>query len=123
MESCSFTTSQTSDRLTVSLSLLRPPPSISQFIFSLDVRFWNSCIEEYGSEGVNKILIGNKSDRNEKRMVTEQQGGVLAQQLGIQFMETSAKTGEGVREAFLTLARYPSVCIQDPYHRHSFHRH
>ena len=55
---------------------------------------------------MNKILIGNKSDWNDKRVVTEQQGRELAQELGIQFMETSAKVNEGVEEAFFTLARY-----------------
>jgi len=50
-------------------------------------------------------LIGNKSDWNDKRVITEQQGRELAQELGIQFMETSAKVNEGVEEAFFTLAR------------------
>jgi len=58
---------------------------------------------------VNKILIGNKSDWNDKRVITEQQGRELAQELGIQFMETSAKVNEGVEEAFFTLARYLSL--------------
>ena len=51
-------------------------------------------------------MIGNKSDWNDKRVITEQQGRELAQELGIQFMETSAKVNEGVEEAFFTLARY-----------------
>ena len=54
-------------------------------------------------------MIGNKSDWNDKRVITEQQGRELAQELGIQFMETSAKVNEGVEEAFFTLARYLSV--------------
>ena len=75
----------------------------------LDIRTWHSNIEQHASEGVNKILIGNKSDWNDKRVVTEQQGRELAQELGIQFMETSAKVNEGVEEAFFTLARYISA--------------
>ena len=54
---------------------------------------------------MNKILIGNKSDWTEKRAVTEEQGRELANELGIKFMETSAKVNEGVEEAFFTLAR------------------
>ena len=54
---------------------------------------------------MNKILIGNKSDWTEKRAVTEEQGRELANELGIKFMETSAKINEGVEEAFFTLAR------------------
>lgn len=54
---------------------------------------------------MNKILIGNKSDWTDKRAVTEEQGRELANELGIKFMETSAKINEGVEEAFFTLAR------------------
>lgn len=75
-----------------------------------DIRTWHSNIEQHASEGVNKILIGNKSDWTDKRAVTEEQGRELADELGIKFMETSAKVNEGVEEAFFTLARsvYPS---------------
>ena len=54
---------------------------------------------------MNKILIGNKSDWSDKRVITEEQGRDLARELGIRFMETSAKVNEGVEEAFFTLAR------------------
>lgn len=33
-----------------------------------DVRNWFSNIEQHASEGVNKILIGNKCDMEEKRV-------------------------------------------------------
>ena len=51
------------------------------------------------------MLIGNKSDWTDKKVVTEEQGRALADELGIRFMETSAKISEGVEEAFFTLAR------------------
>ncbi|KAJ3574979.1 hypothetical protein NP233_g1396 [Leucocoprinus birnbaumii] len=70
-----------------------------------NIRTWHSNIEQHASEGVNKILIGNKSDWTDKRAVTEEQGRELANELGIRFMETSAKVNEGVEEAFFTLAR------------------
>lgn len=72
----------------------------------LDIRTWHSNIEQHASEGVNKILIGNKCDWTDKRAVTEEQGRELAAELGIKFMETSAKVNEGVEEAFFSLARY-----------------
>lgn len=71
----------------------------------IDIRTWHANIEQHASEGVNKILIGNKSDWTDKRAVTEEQGRELANELGIKFMETSAKVNEGVEEAFFTLAR------------------
>lgn len=78
---------------------------VSLTIFFTDIRTWHSNIEQHASEGVNKILIGNKSDWTDKRAVTEEQGRELANELGIKFMETSAKVNEGVEEAFFTLAR------------------
>jgi len=70
-----------------------------------NIRTWYSNIEQHASEGVNKILIGNKCDWTDKRAVTEQRGRELAEELGIKFMETSAKVNEGVEESFFTLAR------------------
>jgi Ras-related protein Rab-8A len=45
---------------------------ISYFI--QDVRNWFSNIEQHASEGVNKILIGNKCDMEDKRVNDEHQG-------------------------------------------------
>ncbi|KAH0590134.1 GTPase Ypt2 [Termitomyces sp. 'cryptogamus'] len=71
-----------------------------------NIRTWHANIEQHASEGVNKILIGNKSDWTDKKIVTEEQGRELAAELGIKFMETSAKANDGVEEAFFTLARF-----------------
>jgi len=70
-----------------------------------NIRTWHSNIEQHASEGVNKILVGNKSDWNEKRIVTEEQGRQLAEELSVKFMETSAKVNDNVEEAFFILAR------------------
>jgi GTPase SAR1 family protein len=53
---------------------------------------------------VNKILIGNKCDWEEKRAVSTEQGQALADELGIPFMEVSAKTNINVEKAFFSLA-------------------
>ncbi|GFZ43144.1 Ras-related protein SEC4, partial [Saitozyma sp. JCM 24511] len=70
-----------------------------------NIRTWHSNIEQHASPGVNKILIGNKCDWDEKRSVTLEQGKELADEFGLRFLETSAKANEGVEEAFFTLAR------------------
>jgi Ras-related protein Rab-8A len=70
-----------------------------------DIRTWHSNIEQHASPGVNKILIGNKCDWDEKRAVSLEQGKALADEYGLRFLETSAKANEGVEEAFFTLAR------------------
>lgn len=46
------------------------------------------------------MLIGNKSDLEQRRAVTYAEGENFAQQNGLIFMETSAKTDDNVEEAF-----------------------
>lgn len=70
-----------------------------------NIRNWIRNIDQYASEGVNKILIGNKCDNLERRVVDRERGAELAREYGLKFIETSAKTGINVEEAFLTLAR------------------
>lgn len=50
------------------------------------------------------MLIGNKCDWEEKRAVSTQQGQALANELGIPFMEVSAKSNINVEQAFFKLA-------------------
>jgi len=49
-------------------------------------------------------LVGNKVDLP-KRDVTTKEALDLSQQYGIPYVETSAKTRQGVEEAFFTLVR------------------
>lgn len=97
------------------LHVARLPDLAIRSLDDVDIRTWHSNIEQHASEGVNKILIGNKSDWTDKKAVTEEQGRELAEELGIRFMETSAKINEGVEEAFFTLARWVSDIISSPY--------
>lgn len=70
-----------------------------------NIRNWLRNIDQYASEGVNKILIGNKCDDIDRRVVERERGVELAREYGLKFMETSAKNGVNVDEAFFTLAR------------------
>ena len=47
-----------------------------------------------------KILVGNKSDLADNRVVSTDEARNFAEQIGAQYFETSAKTGDGVDEAF-----------------------
>ena len=69
-----------------------------------DIRTWFSNVEQHATEGVNKILIGNKCDWEEKRAISTEQGQALANELGIPFMEVSAKSNINVEKAFFSLA-------------------
>lgn len=71
---------------------------------STDIRTWFSNVEQHASEGVNKILIGNKCDWEEKRVVSTEQGQALADELGIPFLEVSAKSNINIEKAFYSLA-------------------
>ena len=69
-----------------------------------DIRTWFSNVEQHATEGVNKILIGNKCDWEEKRVVSTERGQQLADELGIPFLEVSAKSNINVEKAFYSLA-------------------
>lgn len=59
-----------------------------------------------GAEVVPCILVGNKNDLEEKRVVAVAEGAAMAQKLGIPaFIETSAKNRVNVDEAFFNLVR------------------
>jgi tRNA U34 5-carboxymethylaminomethyl modifying GTPase MnmE/TrmE len=46
------------------------------------------------------MLVGNKNDLNDKRKVSYEKGYEFAQRNNINFIETSAKTGENVENVF-----------------------
>lgn len=49
-------------------------------------------------------MIGNKCDWEEKRVVSQEQGQALADELGIPFLEVSAKSNINIDKAFFSLA-------------------
>jgi len=46
------------------------------------------------------VLVGNKTDLNDKREVTTQQGEEEAKKNNLMFIETSAKVGHNVKNLF-----------------------
>uniref|UniRef100_A0A8C1J5J2 small monomeric GTPase n=1 Tax=Cyprinus carpio TaxID=7962 RepID=A0A8C1J5J2_CYPCA len=70
-----------------------------------NIKNWIRNIEEHASADVEKMILGNKCDINEKRQVSKDRGEKLALEYSIKFMETSAKANINVENAFLTLAR------------------
>lgn len=79
-------------------------PTNTPTLTHIDIRTWFSNVEQHATEGVNKILIGNKCDWEEKRVVSTERGQQLADELGIPFMEVSAKSNINVEKAFFNLA-------------------
>ncbi|GAB2235054.1 hypothetical protein Drorol1_Dr00004332 [Drosera rotundifolia] len=71
-----------------------------------NIRNWIRNIEQHASDNVNKILVGNKADMDEsKRAIPTSKGQALADEYGIKFFETSAKTNLNVEEVFFSIAR------------------
>ena len=65
------------------------------------VYYWIKQIRSNDSENkISLILVGNKSDLVHKRQITKEQGEELAAHLKLKFVETSAKNGDGINEAF-----------------------
>ncbi len=54
--------------------------------------------------GIILILVGNKVDLKDQRVVATSEGEEMASKLGVSYMETSALTGENITDAFKMLA-------------------
>ncbi|CAO3634277.1 unnamed protein product [Mucor hiemalis] len=59
---------------------------------------------ERGDEAI-VVLVGNKTDLNEKRNVTTEEGEKRAKELNVMFIETSAKAGHNVKILFRKIAQ------------------
>ena len=69
------------------------------------IRDWMAQIQANAEKDeLGLVLLGNKCDV-EPRVVTEEQGNKMAEELHISYFETSALTGQGIKEAFEQLAR------------------
>lgn len=68
------------------------------------VEEWLSEINRHASEGTRKLLIGNKIDLADQKEVSTDSAQRFADKIDVPFVETSAKTGAGVEDAFTQLA-------------------
>ena len=65
-----------------------------------NIKNWLQDIHEESPKTVLIVLIGNKIDLEDKRIISFDDGKNFANENGLIFMETSAKTGEGINEIF-----------------------
>lgn len=96
--------SPTSDHSTARHPFSQTPHDNGLGLTSTDIRTWFENVEQHATEGVNKILIGNKCDWEDKRVVSQEKGQGLADELGIPFLEVSAKSNINIDKAFYSLA-------------------
>jgi small GTP-binding protein len=69
-----------------------------------NVKQWLQEIDRYGDEKVNILLVGNKCDRTSDKVVDNTAAKEYADQLGIPFLEASAKNATNVEKIFVTMA-------------------
>ncbi|XP_059489171.1 ras-related protein Rab-10 [Neocloeon triangulifer] len=65
---------------------------------------WLRNIDEHANEDVEKMILGNKCDMEDKRQVAKERGEAIAREHGVRFMETSAKANINIEQAFHELA-------------------
>lgn len=65
---------------------------------------WMRDIKTRAPPDCDIVLCGNKSDLDNDRVVTFDEGKQLAEEYGVQFFETSALTGHNVEKMFTALA-------------------
>ncbi|KAH9024951.1 ras-domain-containing protein [Lactarius pseudohatsudake] len=61
---------------------------------------WFNEIRTYVSGPVDKVIVGNKVDKDHQRQVPTAEAAAFARKMGCRSAETSAKTAVGVRNAF-----------------------
>jgi len=69
------------------------------------VEEWLNEVNRHASESTLKLLVGNKADLQDDKKVSSEEAKKFADNLGISFLETSAKNSTNVEVAFLTMAK------------------
>jgi Ras-related protein Rab-6A len=70
-----------------------------------NTRKWVDDVRGERGNDVIIVLVGNKTDLNDKREVTTQQGEEEAKKNNLMFIETSAKVGHNVKNLFRRIAQ------------------
>jgi len=83
----------------------------------LNLSQWLEDLKSYGDPDLTVVVVGNKSDLCQStsdnpdgtaslsRQVTHEEALSWAEERGLEYIETSAKTGDNVEEAFAKIAR------------------
>lgn len=61
---------------------------------------WCTQIKTYSWDNAQVVLVGNKCDLEDERVVSTERGKQLADQIGLEFFETSAKENINVKAVF-----------------------
>lgn len=66
-----------------------------------NLKSWLDDVRELAHPDISIMVVGNKIDKNGRREVTKEEGQHFAEQNGLLFLETSAKTSQNVYEVSL----------------------
>lgn len=65
---------------------------------------WLRNIDEHANEDVERVLVGNKCDMEDRRIIPTEKGESISREHGIRFYETSAKANINIDRVFMDLA-------------------
>ena len=81
-----------------------------------NVTTWVECVDKFAKSNVLRILVGNKTDLEEKRVISTEEGKKLAEANGLKFYEISALKITGLYEMFEDIAKeYVEIYEQKAY--------
>lgn len=80
--------------------------SLNLYQASLDkARSWIRELQRQADPSIIIALCGNKTDLSSRRQVTAEEAQKYAEEEGLMWCEASAKTGEGVTDVFMAIAK------------------
>ena len=74
---------------------------------------WMNELRENNKVDISKVLIGNKSDLENKREVSKEEAEQFAESIGCKYFEGSAKTGDNIFDALDEIARITYFSVKD----------
>lgn len=71
-----------------------------------NINNWINEVKRNASGNVSMLLVGNKCDLEDERVVSTKEGQEYAKAVGMSYLETSAKADLNIRETFNVLAKH-----------------
>jgi Ras-related protein Rab-11A len=66
---------------------------------------WVQDLNSYGDKNLTLLLVGNKSDLEDKRQIMKEDGEEKAKSFNLGFIETSACSGDNIDQAFVIMLK------------------